>query len=85
MADIINEQTVDEIINIDISDELLEALACAGHAGAYTQFGICTVSLTCPGSGQERRRRDRHAYLPRNEDKSLAPRALLKADRQFDR
>jgi hypothetical protein len=49
MADIINEPTEDEITSIEISDESLEAAALAGIARAYTQFGLCTISL-CPGS-----------------------------------
>jgi hypothetical protein len=48
MANIIKEQTVDEIISFEIPDEALEALASTGNAGIYTQFGLCTVSL-CPG------------------------------------
>jgi hypothetical protein len=48
MANITNEQTVDEIISIEISDESLEVAACAENAGAYTQFGLCTISF-CPG------------------------------------
>jgi hypothetical protein len=48
MSDITNEQTEDEIISIEISDESLEAAAFAGHAAIYTQFGLCTISL-CPG------------------------------------
>jgi hypothetical protein len=48
MADITNEPTEDEITNIEISDESLEAAALAGNAGAYTQFGLCTISF-CPG------------------------------------
>lgn len=59
MAGIVNQQTADEIISIEISDETLEALAFAGHAGAYTQFGLCTASF-CPGSSQEQLDLDRH-------------------------
>jgi hypothetical protein len=48
MADITNELTEDEIMSIEITDESLEAVALAGNAGVYTQFGLCTISL-CPG------------------------------------
>lgn len=48
MADVTNEPTEDEISSIEVSDESLEAAAFEGNAGAYTQFGLCTVSL-CPG------------------------------------
>jgi hypothetical protein len=54
MANIINEQTVDEIISVEISDESLEVAARAGNAGAYTQFGLCTVSF-CPGIKRQER------------------------------
>jgi hypothetical protein len=48
MSNITNEQTEDEIISIEISDESLEAAALAGISGVYTQFGLCTISA-CPG------------------------------------
>jgi hypothetical protein len=48
MADITNVQSEDENISVEFSDEALEAAALAKKAGAYTQFGLCTVSL-CPG------------------------------------
>jgi hypothetical protein len=47
MSNITNEQTEDEIVSIEISDESLEAAAIAGNSGVYTQFGLCTLSL-CP-------------------------------------
>jgi hypothetical protein len=47
MSDITNEQTEDEIISAEISDEALEAAALAGNSGAYTQLGLCTFS-GCP-------------------------------------
>ena len=43
-----NEQTEEEIVSSDVSDETLEAAAFASHTGVYTQFGLCTLSL-CPG------------------------------------
>jgi hypothetical protein len=49
MADITNDPIEDEIIAAEISDEALEAAAFASEAGAYTQFGLCTLSL-CPGN-----------------------------------
>ncbi len=48
MSEIANEPTEDEIVAADISDEALEAAAFAGHAGVYTQLGLCTFS-NCPG------------------------------------
>ena len=42
MSDIINEQTEDEILGAEISDELLEAAAFVGKFGAYTEFAWCT-------------------------------------------
>jgi hypothetical protein len=48
MSEIANEPTEDEIVATEISDEALEAAAFAGHAGVYTQLGLCTLS-TCPG------------------------------------
>jgi hypothetical protein len=47
MTDIANDQSEDEIVATEISDEALEAAAFAGHAGVYTQLGLCTFS-TCP-------------------------------------
>jgi hypothetical protein len=47
MSDITNEQTEDEIISYEISDEALEIAAVAGNSGAYTQFAFCTYS-GCP-------------------------------------
>ena len=48
MTDSTTEQTEDEIFIWEFTDESLEAAAFAGHAGAYTQMGLCTFSL-CPG------------------------------------
>lgn len=38
----------DAIFSVDCPDAWLEAVALSGPAAAYTQFGLCTVSL-CPG------------------------------------
>ncbi len=48
MTDIANDQSEEEIVATEISDEALEAAAFAGHAGVYTQLGLCTFS-NCPG------------------------------------
>ena len=48
MSDIINEQTEDEILGAEISDESLEAAAFVGKLGAYTEFAWCTQTA-CPG------------------------------------
>jgi hypothetical protein len=43
------EQTEDEVVGFDISDEALEAAGLVTHLGvAYTQFAYCTQSM-CPG------------------------------------
>jgi hypothetical protein len=55
------EKSDEDLLSFETSDEALEALAFAGHAGAYTQFGLCTVSL-CPGSSQEQINSDRHGF-----------------------
>jgi hypothetical protein len=47
MSDITNEQTEDEIISSEISDESLEAAAFIQNLGVYTQFAFCTYS-GCP-------------------------------------
>jgi len=47
MTDVTNEQTEDEVISIEISDESLEAAAFAGNSGALTQFANCTF-MGCP-------------------------------------
>jgi hypothetical protein len=49
MSDITLDQTENAPLNTEISDEVLEGAAWAGHAGAYTQFAYCT-SIGCPGS-----------------------------------
>jgi hypothetical protein len=48
MTDIINEQTEDETLEFEISDEALEAAAFAGKPAAYTEFAYCT-RVACPG------------------------------------
>jgi hypothetical protein len=55
MRDIINEQNItnkqieDEMLEIEISDESLEAAAFGGNlGGAYTEFAYCT-RVACPG------------------------------------
>jgi hypothetical protein len=48
VSDIINEQTEDEILGTEISDESLEAAAFVGKLGAYTEFAWCTQAA-CPG------------------------------------
>ena len=47
MSDIVNELTDDEILETEISDELLEAAAYAGRLGAYTEVAWCT-HFACP-------------------------------------
>jgi hypothetical protein len=47
MSEIVNEQTDDEILETEISDESLEAAACAGGFGAYTEGAWCT-HMACP-------------------------------------
>ena len=47
MTDTTNEQTDDEVISIDISDESLEAAAFADHLRGYTQLAYCTA-FACP-------------------------------------
>ncbi len=47
MSYIMNEQTDNEILEIEISDESLEAAAFAGNPGAYTEFAYCT-HVACP-------------------------------------
>lgn len=43
------EQTEDEIVSFDISDEALEAAGLVTNSGAaYTQFAYCTQTM-CPG------------------------------------
>ena len=48
MSDIINEQTEEEILETEISDEALEAAAFAEKLGAFTEFAYCT-QMACPG------------------------------------
>ena len=45
---VIDEQTEKEMLGTEISDESLEAAACAGKLGAYTEFAWCT-QVACPG------------------------------------
>ena len=47
MTETTNEQTDNEVIDIDISDESLEAAAFAGHLRGYTEFAYCTA-FACP-------------------------------------
>lgn len=42
-----SEQADDEVVNIDISDEVLEAAACADRLRGYTEFAYCTA-FACP-------------------------------------
>lgn len=46
-----NTNQIDEefIFSADVTDAWLEAAALTNGAAAYTQFGLCTVSL-CPGN-----------------------------------
>lgn len=52
VSGIINEKiTIDEwkeMLGNEISDESLEAAACADKLGAYTEFAWCT-QVSCPG------------------------------------
>jgi hypothetical protein len=48
MSDTINEQTDDEILGTEVSDESLEAAAFVAKLGAYTEFAWCT-QVACPG------------------------------------
>ena len=48
MGDIMNEQTDDEMLEVEVSDESLEAAAFVGNLGAYTEFAFCT-RVACPG------------------------------------
>ena len=41
------DQIEEEIVNYEISDELLEAAAAAGNAVSYT-LGFCTGLAACP-------------------------------------
>jgi len=54
MTDIATKQADDEINPVAFSDAALEAAALKGSAGAYTQFGLCTVSY-CSGIKKKRR------------------------------
>jgi hypothetical protein len=47
MTDTTNEQTDDEVMRIDISDEALEAAACADRLRGYTELAYCTA-FACP-------------------------------------
>jgi hypothetical protein len=47
-TDIAPERPDEELSHVEISDTALEAAALKGSAGAYTQFGLCTVSY-CTG------------------------------------
>jgi hypothetical protein len=47
MSNIKNEQTEDEMLETEISDESLEAAAFAGNLRVYTQFAYCT-QVACP-------------------------------------
>ena len=49
MDDIKYEQDEQEIRSSEVSDDLLEAAAFESNAGVYTQLGLCTISLDCPG------------------------------------
>ena len=42
------DQTDEEILSYEISDELLETTAVAANAAAYT-LGFCTGLSVCPG------------------------------------
>jgi hypothetical protein len=52
VSDVINEKNNveewKEIVGTEISDESLEAAACVGKLGAYTEFAWCT-QVSCPG------------------------------------
>jgi len=48
MNDEVKERTEDEVPQLEISDEALEAAAFAEKLGAYTEFAWCT-QFTCPG------------------------------------
>jgi len=48
MNELVNEQTEQEMLEIEISDESLEAAAFAGNLGGYTEFAYCT-QVACPG------------------------------------
>ena len=47
MSDFTLDHTENVILGTEISDDVLEAAALAGNAGAYTQFAYCT-SFACP-------------------------------------
>jgi hypothetical protein len=47
-TEIASERPDEELNQVEISDAALEAAALKGSAGAYTQFGLCTVSY-CNG------------------------------------
>jgi hypothetical protein len=47
MSNIKNEQTEDEILETEVSDESLEAAAYVGSLGAYTEGAWCT-RFACP-------------------------------------
>ncbi len=48
MSDMTPDQSNDDALAFDISDEALEAAACTGNSAAYTQLGLCTFS-PCTG------------------------------------
>jgi hypothetical protein len=52
MSDIVSEKNIidewKEMLGTEISDESLEAAACVGKLGAYTEFAWCTQAA-CPG------------------------------------
>ena len=47
MNEMIIDQTEDEILNYEVSDESLETAAATAKAGAYT-LGFCTGLSACP-------------------------------------
>ena len=47
IKDIKTEQTEDEILETEVSDESLEAAAYVGSLGAYTEVAWCT-HFACP-------------------------------------
>ncbi len=48
MPERIAEESEKEVLSSEFSDEALEAAACPDNTGAYTQLGLCTLSL-CNG------------------------------------
>jgi len=48
MGSCAGDESDDDVLRSEISDEALEAAACAERMAAYTQIAYCTMGV-CPG------------------------------------